>query len=73
MDAYGNIKIMDYGVSRALHAMKEHDPSTASRFVGTEMYMAPEVRNGQPCDQTSLDVSCEVAHDRPLSRIIVIL
>ena len=57
VDEFGNIKIMDFGVSCALHGMKEHDLNQAN-FVGTKMYMAPEVYDGEQSSESS-DVSAK--------------
>ena len=57
VDERGNLKIMDFGVSCALYGMKEHDLNR-EYFVGTKMYMAPEVHDGRQCSNES-DVSAK--------------
>ena len=56
VDESDTIKIMDYGVSCALPGTNERD--SRREYVGTEVYMAPEVREDQRYSEKS-DVSNE--------------
>ena len=57
VDESDNVKIMDYGASCAMSGTNESN--FREEYVGTEMYMAPEVRKDQLYSERS-DVSIQL-------------